>query len=141
MFFSVGLRGFFSVMLGMQMMPVRRMGVVRGLFMAATAVMFGRLAVVTGSVLVMFGGFVVMFSAFLAHRFCREGVDLGNVTILHRLTGAASELLQFRHGCRIHHGMALPASPGIELVIDGKARQHLQRGVGRLGRDPVSLNG
>ena len=68
MFFSVGLRGFFSVMLGMQMMPVGRVRVVRGLFMAAAAVVFGRLTMVTGSVLMVFGGSVVVFSAFLAHR-------------------------------------------------------------------------
>jgi hypothetical protein len=72
-FFSVGLRGFFGVMLGMQMMPVGCMGVVRGLFMVAAAVVFGRLAVVTGSVVVVFGGFAVVFSAFLPHGLCRGG--------------------------------------------------------------------
>jgi hypothetical protein len=90
-FFSVGLRGFFGVMLGMQMMPVGRMGVVRGLFMVAAAVMFGRFAVVTGGVVVVFGGFAVVFNAFLAHGLCRRGLTL--VTLRHRLAGATSELL------------------------------------------------
>jgi hypothetical protein len=73
------LRRFLSVMLRMEMMPVGRMGVVRGLFMAAAAVVFRRLTVMAGSVVVVFSGFVVMFSGFvaggglLAHRFCIGG--------------------------------------------------------------------
>jgi len=70
-FVRVGLRGFFGVMVSMQMMPVGRMGMVRGLFMVAAAVVLGRLAVVTGSVFVVFGSFAVVFSAFLAHRLWR----------------------------------------------------------------------
>jgi hypothetical protein len=31
------------------------------------------------------------------------------------------------------------AFPGVEVAIKGKARQHFQRGFGRLGRGPVSL--
>ena len=92
MFFSVGLRGFFGVMVGMQMMPVGRMGMVRGLFMVAAAVVFGRLAVVTGSVFVVFGGFAVVFSAFLAHGLWR-GLTL--VRLRHLLAGVTSALSQF----------------------------------------------
>lgn len=61
---------------GVQMVPMRHLGVMRGLFMVSGLVVLGRFAMVLGRVLVVVRGLVMM---------------LVNVVIVHRsLPGAAS---------------------------------------------------
>lgn len=51
----------FGVMLGMQMMAVRGMGVLCRILSVAFLVMLGGLSMVFSSVIVVLGGFLVMF--------------------------------------------------------------------------------
>ncbi len=59
-----------SVMHGIKVMAVRRVGMVRGLFVVAGCVMLRCLVVVAGGVLVVLGGLGVVLGAFLAHTIC-----------------------------------------------------------------------
>ena len=59
---------------GMRRMTVRRMGVVRGLFVGVGVVMLGCLAMVLGGVLMMLGrGFVMLDDLVFGHDDLREG--------------------------------------------------------------------
>jgi len=58
---GVVLAGFLGVMLRMQMMAVRQMGVMRRLLVRVGAMMFGRVAMMLGGGFVMLGGLFVMF--------------------------------------------------------------------------------
>ena len=55
------LRRFFRMVLGVQMMPMRDMRMVAGLFMVSACVMFCRFFVVSRRVPVVFCGFSMMF--------------------------------------------------------------------------------
>ena len=61
-------RRFFRVVRGMQVMPMRDVGMVAGFFMVAGTVVLGRLPVMMGCTLVVFRSLRVMFRAGLAHR-------------------------------------------------------------------------
>lgn len=73
--FGVRLGGFARVMLRMQMMGMREMGVMAGVFVVAVAMMTGGLAVMFGSFSVMGGGLVVMLcGAGRVHGLSPEGM-------------------------------------------------------------------
>jgi hypothetical protein len=61
------LGSFFRVVCSMQMVTVRDVCVMSGLFMAATGVVLGRFFVMTRCVFVMFCRFCMMFCALLGH--------------------------------------------------------------------------
>jgi hypothetical protein len=63
MLLGVVLRGFFNVMLGLKMVPVRNMRVMSGLFGLARFVMLRCLLVMVGGVFAMFRRVPVMFSS------------------------------------------------------------------------------
>ena len=63
----VVLGGFLGVMLRLQMMTVRHVGVMAGLLVIARFVLFRGSAMVLRRMLVMFRGLTVMFGAFLRH--------------------------------------------------------------------------
>jgi hypothetical protein len=59
---------FFRVVCSMQMVTVGDVGVMSGLFMAATGVMLGRFFMMARCVFVMFCRLCMMFCALLVHR-------------------------------------------------------------------------
>jgi hypothetical protein len=61
------LAGFFRVMLGVDLMAMRYVGMVAGLFMISGGVVLGGVAMVFRGVLVMLGGFVVVLFTFFRH--------------------------------------------------------------------------
>jgi hypothetical protein len=64
---SVLFASFFGVMRSMNMMSLRHMRLVTGLFMIPGLVVIGCRAVMLSRVLVMLGGFPMMFSALFRH--------------------------------------------------------------------------
>jgi hypothetical protein len=65
--FGVVFRGFFGVMLGLHMMPMRQVGVMAGPLVFARFVMLGSVGVVLGGLLVMMRGLAVMVCGFFRH--------------------------------------------------------------------------
>src|SRR5215467_7662369 len=65
MFRRVMLARFLSVIRGVQMVPVRNVGVMSGLFGITGFVMFGRFTMMTRGMLVMLGRALVMLRAFM----------------------------------------------------------------------------
>jgi hypothetical protein len=59
---------FFRVVSGMQMVTVREVSMMSGLFMATTGGVLGRFFVMASRVFVMFCRFCMMFCALLNHR-------------------------------------------------------------------------
>jgi hypothetical protein len=74
MMLGVMLRGFVSVMGGMQAMGMCDVGVVTGLFMLAALIVLGRLAVMVRRALVVLGGGLVVLAALVG--FCAHGFIL-----------------------------------------------------------------
>jgi hypothetical protein len=68
MLFNMVLGCFFSMMLSMQMMTMRHMGVMCRLLMVTSAVMLGRFPVMSGRMFVMLCRLRMMFRALFAHR-------------------------------------------------------------------------
>ncbi len=64
---GVRLGGFASVVRGMGVVAMRRVGMVRGLFVTTGLVVFGGFLMVSGSVLMMLGSLMVMRCGFLRH--------------------------------------------------------------------------
>jgi hypothetical protein len=60
--------GFFRVVNGMQVMTMRDVGVMAGLFRVAACVMFGRFFMMPGRVFMMLSSFDMMFCAFFTHK-------------------------------------------------------------------------
>ena len=61
MFLSVHFRGFIVMVGGMQVMAMRHLGMVRGLFVISRLVVLGGFAMVLGRMLVMLRGLLVVF--------------------------------------------------------------------------------
>jgi hypothetical protein len=79
---SVQLRRFLVMLGGIQVMPLRHLGMVSGLFVIAGLVMLGGLAMVLGRVLVMERGLLVVF----------VNVVFGEILAVHRrLPGCSDE--------------------------------------------------
>jgi hypothetical protein len=68
MLFNMVLGCFFSMMLSMQMVTMRHMGMMCRLLMVTSAVMLGRFPVMSGRMFVMLCRFRMMFRALFAHR-------------------------------------------------------------------------
>ncbi|HEX3744437.1 MAG TPA: hypothetical protein VHW09_10925 [Bryobacteraceae bacterium] len=65
--FGVVFGSFTRVVRRVQTVPVRYMGVMRGLFVVTFFVMFGSFVVVGGRMLVMFSSLLMVFCSFVAH--------------------------------------------------------------------------
>jgi len=79
--------GFFRVMNGVQVMTMRYVRVMAGLFMAPACMMLGRFFVMTGRVFMMFRRFNMVFRAFFAHKeIIEDYCDLGGLQRLFNLT-------------------------------------------------------
>jgi hypothetical protein len=76
---GVMLAGFFGVMLGVVVVPLRDVRMVAGLFMIAGAVMLGGGAMMFGGVLVMLGGFQMMLRGVFGHGITSAGKDTRRV--------------------------------------------------------------
>jgi hypothetical protein len=79
-FAGVVLAGFFGVMLGVEMVAVRKMRVMASFFVLCGAVMLGGLAMMLGGGLVVFGGLLVML--------CQKGGVHGRSPVDGRLARA-----------------------------------------------------
>ena len=66
-FVAVMLGGLFGVMLGLQVMAVRHMGVMAGLFVIVCVMVFRCGTMMLGGVLMVLGGLMVMVSARFGH--------------------------------------------------------------------------
>ena len=62
------LRGFLRVVIAVQVVTMRGVGMMTGLFIVPACVMLGRFFVVSGRVLIMLRSFSMMFCAFFTHR-------------------------------------------------------------------------
>jgi hypothetical protein len=71
--FGMMLRGFFGMLSSVQVMPVRHMRMMGGLFMVSACVVLCRFFVMSRRVLVMLCGFSMMFCAFFTHKEAPEG--------------------------------------------------------------------
>jgi len=71
MFFNMMLGRFFGMLISMQIVTVRDVGVMCALLMATGSIMLGRLPVMSGRMFMMLCCFRVMFCALFAHRGCR----------------------------------------------------------------------
>jgi hypothetical protein len=69
MLFRVMLCGFFRMVSGVQMVTMRNVGMMPGLFMAPAGVVFGRFFVMAGGMFMVLRRFCMMFCALLAHSF------------------------------------------------------------------------
>jgi hypothetical protein len=67
MLFYVMLCGFFRMVSGMQVVTMRDVGMMPGLFMAPAGVVLGRFFVMAGRMLMVFRRFCMMLCALLAH--------------------------------------------------------------------------
>jgi hypothetical protein len=65
--------GFFCMVSGMQMVTMRNVGMMPGLFMAPADVVLGRFFVMAGRMFMVLRRLVMMFCAFLAHM---EGIRI-----------------------------------------------------------------
>jgi hypothetical protein len=68
MFFNMVLGRFFGMLIGMQIVTVRDVGVMCPLLMATGSIMLCRLSVMSGRMFMVLCCFRVMFCALLAHR-------------------------------------------------------------------------
>jgi hypothetical protein len=66
--FGVMLGGFFRMVSGMQVVTMRDVGMMPGLFMAPAGVVFGRFFVMAGRMFMVLRRFCMMFCALLTHR-------------------------------------------------------------------------
>jgi hypothetical protein len=65
---GVMLCGFFCMVRGMQVVTMRDVGMMSGLFVATAGVMLSRFFVMAGCMFMVFRRFCMMFCALLAHR-------------------------------------------------------------------------
>ena len=72
--FGVMLCGFFRVVIGVQVVTVRDVGMMASFFMVPACVMLGRFFVMSGRVFIMLRSFSMMFCAFFTHRVTIEGL-------------------------------------------------------------------
>jgi hypothetical protein len=72
--FGVMLCGFFRVVIGVQVVTMRDVGMMAGFFMVPACVMLGRFFVMSGRVFIMLRSFSMMFCAFFTHRVTIEGL-------------------------------------------------------------------
>jgi hypothetical protein len=70
---GVHLRGVFVVLGGMQVMPMRHLGVMRGLFVMASLVVLCRFAMVLGRMIVMVRGLLMVLVDFVAVHYSLPG--------------------------------------------------------------------
>jgi hypothetical protein len=68
MLFGVMLCGFFRMVSGMQVVTMRDVGMMPGLFIAPAGVVLGRFFVMAGRMFMVLRRFCMMFCALLAHR-------------------------------------------------------------------------
>ena len=68
MLFDVALRRLIGVVVGMEVVTMRHVGMMSGLNVIAGSVMLGGAPVMGSGVLVMFGGLAVVLSGFFRHR-------------------------------------------------------------------------
>ena len=103
MLFDVMLCGFFRMVSGMQVVTMRDVGMMPGLFMAPAGMMLGRFFVMAGRMFMVLRRFCMMFCTFLTHM---EGISdfkvrgfLVRVSNFKMIVIAANERskLQFRH--------------------------------------------
>ena len=68
------LGGFFRVVIGVQVVTMRDVGMMAGFFMVPACVMLGGFFVMSGRVFIMLRSFSMMFCAFFTHRVTIEGL-------------------------------------------------------------------
>jgi hypothetical protein len=83
--FGVMLCGFFRVMSGMQVVTMRDVGMMPGLFMAPAGVVLGRFFVMAGRMFMVLRRLCMMFCALLAHRAFEVEVQTGSYSSRVRL--------------------------------------------------------